>query len=1519
MTACAVGALLVSLLSLGTHRFFFTPKPHASLARFHGLLSSSLCASSSRLACFYPHGLHLACVALPRAKRTAPPFFGIAATQITVPCAPTTCSRRLPVRTCFIPTSTTGKQSSTSTTPSTVPPGPSFSPTSTSPLPPNDPSIIAASSPNTPHALSSGSLNINHTSAAQVSPNVPCRFFNLGQCNKGDRCPFLHKRAAHFSPQACKFYTNGFCRNGDSCPFSHDPKVIEAATLSKEAGPSSLPQDRGPLTSSSLSTNSTLEDLIDLAEYSAGGSSIPSTPNNITPLMDAMPSPMRTLDHYSSRVGGGHGGYSFGGSRPGSYNDGGGLLHDSIPNSFDDDPHPLNLSLGGPGSASNGGMPLSGSSDSNFALHQFIHPHTHQHHQYHPSSASSSPRGGAVLSRRSSSEFINLGSGSMGSASALGSSAPGSGHITGTTYVTLPPAPGSATSPPPQDLPPSKPAPFRRQSSAQFGGYLPGGSNATTHLGSPHGNGAGNSMNFRHALASTSAPSSGRPAPLHRSSSTDQAIYSPSSLENAFHLEDLALPSPASRHSYYRVPPLPPISHIDTSATSSDTYSSPNTISDEFGSNTGNITPSSTSSSFDSRQARRSRTFSGASAATATILGMSSEFGDSFSELGTSDEDDVLFWEFNSHGGDINSSNNHSGETAALKRSDSPTEDSAVPMASVHRRVIEDLLEDDDDVPAMSFSQSSSASTTREISPRYGLSPTPSSNSISTTAASNGSHIAPGTHIAPTAMRRASLIGSNHPNSPSSSRSTKTAGGPPIPPLSRTRKGSFSKSHEDLLQNRDSPRLHGSSSSLLTAKTGLGSSSATLGAPNNAATPMSYGAGNASTAASTAPILTSPHPHHHLSYASAGTGSHPYGSSAALEYNSGHAHQNHGNVGGGGGSSYTLSHVKRPTPIPPKLGSFKSVSSVRLVIPSPSGSSNSGGQNSISNSVGPSGGGRMPPKISKIGKSQSETGTHLSAAITTWRERRGDSHGNNQRPTPLSHALPPFAAPTAPSGMNAHTSTNANHPSYAGSTAPTHTMHGEHNNLHNGSAAAPLSATSGVATATGHSSASGAPGSGSRGATIQMSLPLATVQTSLSHPASSSQPQTPTSPSSSKSSYSAMAHNYDLSSSPAGSVTSISTATTATSAGGATNAGGASLAGAHSNASFPSTANNNTAAANAANAALPSTAYRKPQLCMFYIDGSCRYGETCKFIHGLICPLCNKACLFQDDPVQNEKHNKSCRLKLEIEECRELACALCKLRIVENGLKFGILPECMDVLCVPCLKDYRTSTSKAECPICHAPAQILIPSHSFPQTPERKLELTEGFMHKMAKVPCKYYYSSGTCKYGEQCRFHHNFDPELVAASLAASKGTPTQQRSPSPPSNGSSISATPSSAATPSSTMESSPNSSSAELATAPSSRDLTPSPTLTDSVVQDIRSSGPGKEDAPQGAVDPSKRRGQRGSKVVSYRSRSELEAREGSTPGNGGVIVPDASGERRNSRKGQTAKPATTPTQKRALHQF
>ena len=52
---------------------------------------------------------------------------------------------------------------------------------------------------------------------------VDCRFFQLGNCTKGENCPFKHgaKKICHF------INTPNGCKNGDECLFSHDIKQTQ--------------------------------------------------------------------------------------------------------------------------------------------------------------------------------------------------------------------------------------------------------------------------------------------------------------------------------------------------------------------------------------------------------------------------------------------------------------------------------------------------------------------------------------------------------------------------------------------------------------------------------------------------------------------------------------------------------------------------------------------------------------------------------------------------------------------------------------------------------------------------------------------------------------------------------------------------------------------------------------------------------------------------------------------------------------------------------------------------------------------------------------------------------------------------------------------------------------------------------------------------------------------------------------------------------------------------------------------
>jgi hypothetical protein len=40
-------------------------------------------------------------------------------------------------------------------------------------------------------------------------------------------------------------------------------------------------------------------------------------------------------------------------------------------------------------------------------------------------------------------------------------------------------------------------------------------------------------------------------------------------------------------------------------------------------------------------------------------------------------------------------------------------------------------------------------------------------------------------------------------------------------------------------------------------------------------------------------------------------------------------------------------------------------------------------------------------------------------------------------------------------------------------------------------------------------------------------------------------------------------------------------------------------------------------------------------MCLFYNDGTCRYGATCRNVHADVCDICNRPVLFVNDTAQN--------------------------------------------------------------------------------------------------------------------------------------------------------------------------------------------------------------------------------------------------------------------------------------------
>jgi hypothetical protein len=65
---------------------------------------------------------------------------------------------------------------------------------------------------------------------------------------------------------------------------------------------------------------------------------------------------------------------------------------------------------------------------------------------------------------------------------------------------------------------------------------------------------------------------------------------------------------------------------------------------------------------------------------------------------------------------------------------------------------------------------------------------------------------------------------------------------------------------------------------------------------------------------------------------------------------------------------------------------------------------------------------------------------------------------------------------------------------------------------------------------------------------------------------------------------------------------------------------------------------------------------KKRQLCMYFLEGGCRFGDYCKFIHGEPCNICKKPYLFPDDSQQNESTSfDSAPLRPFVAQCNGLS------------------------------------------------------------------------------------------------------------------------------------------------------------------------------------------------------------------------------------------------------------------------
>eukprot|EP00656_Telonema_subtile_P049502 TRINITY_DN6172_c0_g1_i1.p1 TRINITY_DN6172_c0_g1~~TRINITY_DN6172_c0_g1_i1.p1 ORF type:complete len:271 (+),score=43.69 TRINITY_DN6172_c0_g1_i1:133-945(+) len=125
-------------------------------------------------------------------------------------------------------------------------------------------------------------------------------------------------------------------------------------------------------------------------------------------------------------------------------------------------------------------------------------------------------------------------------------------------------------------------------------------------------------------------------------------------------------------------------------------------------------------------------------------------------------------------------------------------------------------------------------------------------------------------------------------------------------------------------------------------------------------------------------------------------------------------------------------------------------------------------------------------------------------------------------------------------------------------------------------------------------------------------------------------------------------------------------------------------------------------------------------LCPFAAAARCQR-PNCPYLHGLVCPNCEKQCLHPTDTKAQEKHFAECgasrRRQRQVttqqaEVSQGVECGICLEEVTADSRasaerRFGLLEGCNHAFCLECIRNWRQGgAADAEvvrsCPICRA-------------------------------------------------------------------------------------------------------------------------------------------------------------------------------------------------------------------------
>ncbi|XP_078399559.1 E3 ubiquitin-protein ligase makorin-2 [Cetorhinus maximus] len=187
------------------------------------------------------------------------------------------------------------------------------------------------------------------------------------------------------------------------------------------------------------------------------------------------------------------------------------------------------------------------------------------------------------------------------------------------------------------------------------------------------------------------------------------------------------------------------------------------------------------------------------------------------------------------------------------------------------------------------------------------------------------------------------------------------------------------------------------------------------------------------------------------------------------------------------------------------------------------------------------------------------------------------------------------------------------------------------------------------------------------------------------------------------------------------------------------------------------------------------------QLCPFAAVGECHYGDSCLYLHGDVCEVCELQVLHPTDLEQRRAHEQMCLIAFEqdmekafaVQKSQDKVCNICMEivydKMIPSERRFGILSDCIHPYCLSCIRQWRCAKQFENkviksCPECRVVSEFVIPSAYWVEDKEEKDQLIEAFKQGMSKKACKYFdKGKGSCPFGGKCLYLHAYPDGTMA------------------------------------------------------------------------------------------------------------------------------------------------------------